>query len=197
MVWEDSLLENDIARLDNDKMLIGHPNSQGALYVCKAAKQLIRFPQQKTFQIVVIHIDTYLNKGQKLRNCCGRFEADCRLSFIHHYCIEVKATRSLAVLVWADSEMGVCQLFFLLPGMKVHVREYAFVRLKLYNSHKHPMGRKASILPEESRRHGAEYRGTRDSQVCLIYPVSPSPHLTGLMVTSQVYSSHLSGDCLL
>ncbi|CAK7322386.1 hypothetical protein VULLAG_LOCUS23996 [Vulpes lagopus] len=83
--------------------------------------------------------------------------------------------------------------------MKVHVRVYAFVRLKLYDSHNHSMGRKASILPEEAQRHAAECHGTRDPQVCLLSAVSPSPHLTGLIMTLQVHSSSLPlvADCLL
>lgn len=50
---------------------------------------------------------------------------------------------------------------------EVRVRGYAFVLLKLYSSPNDPMGRKASILPEDSQRHGAEYPGTRDPQSAL------------------------------
>lgn len=143
------------------------------------------FPQQKTFQIVVIHIDTFLNKGRKLRNCCARFEADSRLSFIHHYFIEVKgsahtlATRGLVGLVWADSEMGVCQLFFFLPGIKVHVREYAFILLKLTILIITPWEWK---LPFFQKSHRGMLLSAMEPETPR-FAVYSSPHLTGLMDT--------------
>lgn len=42
----------------------------------------------------------YLNKGLKLRNCCARFEAHCRLSFRHHCIGEVQAMAEAPPLGW-------------------------------------------------------------------------------------------------
>ncbi|CAN0561080.1 unnamed protein product [Rangifer tarandus platyrhynchus] len=151
----------------------------------------------------------YLNKGQKLRDCCASAEADSRLGLIHHCAVEVKALaeapptswppRGLAVLLGEHSGMRAYQIF-LSPSRKVHTPERMLCSSKLHSPHNHPMGRNAPLLSEESQRLGVTVTGNRDPPPppglpCLCGSSDAPPHWA--QVRSHARPSFLAsgGDC--
>lgn len=95
--------------------------------------------------------------GQKLRNCCARFEADCRLFYTLIYCRSrgrgSSLTQRQAEGTWDASltgfpDKGLSALPF--TRQEGPRSENVFVLHKLYNSYDHPMGKHASILLEKS-----------------------------------------------
>lgn len=165
-----------------------HPNSQGPLYVYKATKPLIPVlhnKKQTTFQIVVIHMEVYWNKGQKLSNRCVRSEVT--VSWVLYTIMLSKsqqgigsthmlATRGLGRACVCRRRDGGLPAPFPFTRHEVHVREYAFDLLKLDKSHVDLVGRKASILPEDSQRHGAECLwNQRPPGLPYLYRLSISP----------------------